>query len=34
MYYRVLLEDVDGAEGFEVLKPTIEDGYMAVIKGF
>lgn len=34
MYYRVLLEDADGAEGFEVLKPAIEDGYMAVIKGF
>lgn len=32
IYYRVLLSEKECAEGFEQLEPTIEDGYMAVIK--
>lgn len=32
--YRILAEQEHGIMGFEKTEPTIEDGYMAVIKGF
>lgn len=32
IYYRVLLQNPMDAEGMEMLEPTIEDGYMAIIK--
>lgn len=33
IYYRVLLQDKLCAGSFDLLEPTIEDGYMSVIKG-
>lgn len=33
IFYRVIISDPDCKDGFQVLKPTIEDGYMAIIKG-
>lgn len=33
IYYRVLLQDNKDSDGFEQMEPTIEDGYMAMIKG-
>lgn len=33
IFYRVIISDPDCGDGFQALKPTIEDGYMAIIKG-
>lgn len=34
VYYRILLEKADGAQGYEVQEATVEDGYMIAIKNF
>lgn len=33
IFYRVIVSDAKCVDGFQLLKPTIEDGYMAIIKG-